>query len=69
MTLDSTGIPVATGQNPTRGRGKYHGSALTNIRYSRVTHFSVMGGSADSVSRPVVCRWREDTVPLGGVSG
>lgn len=68
MTLDSTGVPVATGQNPTLElvvNTTAVRSQPPNTRYSRVTHFSVMWGSADSVSMPVVCRWR-DTVPLGG---
>lgn len=41
----------------------------SNSRYSQVTLSSVMWGSADSVSRPVVCRWREHTVSLGGAVG
>lgn len=56
------------GQNPTLAvvvNTRAVRSQLSNTRYSRVTHFSVICGSADSVSRPVVCRWRED-VPLGG---
>lgn len=69
-TVDSTVVPVATGRIPTLElvvNITAVRSQPSNSRHSPVTHFSVMWGSADTVSRPVVCRWREHTVPLGGV--
>lgn len=61
---DRTGVPAVTGQNPTL-RLMANTTAVRSQR-PQVTHFSVMWGSADSVSWSVVCRWRVDTVPLGG---
>lgn len=58
-TPASAGVPVVTGQNPTlelmANTTAVH-SQPSNARYSQVTHFSAMWGSADFVSRPVVCR-------------
>lgn len=61
---DRTGVPAATGQNPTLELVA-NTTALCS-QPPQVTHFSVMWGSADSVSGSVVCRWRQDTGPLGG---
>lgn len=66
---DSTGAPSVTGQNLTLelvANTTAVRSRPSNTPNSQVTHFSVMWRSADFVSRPVACRWREDTVPLGG---
>lgn len=69
MTRDSAGVPVARGRNPTLELVVNTTAACSqpsNTRCSPVRHFSVMWGSADSLSRLGVCRWSEDA---GGCQG
>lgn len=61
---DRTAVPAVMGQNPTLKL--VANTTAVRSQPPQVTHFSVMWGAADFVSRSVVCRWREDTVPLGG---